>query len=89
MCLDSVYRVATVLENPRKSWNWQKKIPGPGKFLNLGCGPWISWNGQTFSPLTASNTQNELFVTTGRNIFDVTMYENQNGGSIFPQKQVL
>ena len=32
-------RVATVLENPGKSWNWGKKIPGPGKLLNLGRGP--------------------------------------------------
>ena len=32
-------RVATVLENPGKCWNWQKKIPDPGKSLNLGCGP--------------------------------------------------
>ena len=36
---DLLYRVATVLENPGKSWNWQKKIPGPGKSLSLGCGP--------------------------------------------------
>ena len=27
-----------VLENPGKSWNLQKEIPGPGKSLNLGCG---------------------------------------------------
>ena len=33
---DLLYRVATLLENPGKSWNWQKKIPGPGKSLNLG-----------------------------------------------------
>ena len=31
------YRAATVLENPGKSWNLQKEIPGPGKSLNLGC----------------------------------------------------
>ena len=34
-----VSRVAMVLENPRKSWNWGKTIPGPGKSLNLGRGP--------------------------------------------------
>ena len=38
-CKDYLYRVAMVLENPGKSWNWQKKIPSPGKFLNLGCSP--------------------------------------------------
>ena len=38
---DSVlqFRVVMVLENPGKSWNCQKKIPGPRKSLNLGCGP--------------------------------------------------
>ena len=36
-------------------------------------------------PLTGKNNQNELFVFT----FDVTMFENRNGGSIFPQKQIL
>ena len=36
--LKSLWAV-TVLENRGKSWNWQKKIPGPGKSLNLGCGP--------------------------------------------------
>ena len=42
-------RVATVLENPGKSWNWGKKFPGPGKSLNLGHGPWKSWNRQKIS----------------------------------------
>ena len=32
---------------------------------------------------------NDLFVITGHNTFDVAMFENQNGGSIFPQKQIL
>ena len=32
-------RVARVLEYPGKSWNWGEKFPGPGNFLNLGCGP--------------------------------------------------
>ena len=36
---DHKSRVATVLENPGKSWNWGKKIPGPGKSLNFGRGP--------------------------------------------------
>ena len=36
--ITAVYRVAMVLEN-RSQWNWQKKIPGPGKSLNLGCCP--------------------------------------------------
>ena len=31
-----VFRVATVLENPGKSWNWQKKIPGPVGVLEFG-----------------------------------------------------
>ena len=34
-----ILRVVMVLENPGKSWNWEKKIPGHGKSLNLGCGP--------------------------------------------------
>ena len=32
-----LYRIATVLENPGKSWrkNWGKNFPGPGKSLSL------------------------------------------------------
>ena len=33
------YRVAMVLGDPGKSWNWKKKLPGHEKSLNLGCGP--------------------------------------------------
>ena len=33
------FMVATVLENPGKSWNLGEKFPGPGKSLNLGHGP--------------------------------------------------
>ena len=48
--LDSLYTgLPRSLQNSLKSWNWQKpKIPGPGKSLNLGYGPWKSWNGQIF-----------------------------------------
>ena len=84
----TVFGVAPVLENPGKSWNWQKRIPGPGKSLNLSCGPSKSWNVHNFSPLPAKNNQNELFVTTGHT-FNVTVFENVNGGSIIPQKQIL
>ena len=35
----TVVRVAKVLENPGKSWNWGENFSGPGKFLNLGLGP--------------------------------------------------
>ena len=38
--IDSIdNRVATVLEDPGNCWNWWEKIPGLGKFLNLGRGP--------------------------------------------------
>ena len=37
--VSSLCRAAMVLQNPGMSRNWKKKIPGPGKSLNLGCSP--------------------------------------------------
>ena len=84
-------RVATVLENHGKSWNWQTKIQGLES-------PWI-WVVPSLKILEFAkfftfichlkNNQNELFVTTGHNTFDVTVFENINRGSIFPHKQIL
>ena len=63
--------------SPWKSWNWQKKIPGPGKSLNLGCSPWKSWNGQNFSPANIIVIKMSCFFITGHNTFDVTMYSTK------------
>ena len=69
-------RVATVFENPES--------PGFGKRkLQALESPWI------WVALVENPNQNEHFVITGHNTFNESMFENNNGGSIFPQKQIL
>ena len=54
--------VATVLENPRKSWKWGKTFLGPGKSLNLGRGSWKAWNRQNIYFSISKNNKNVLLV---------------------------
>ena len=77
---------------PRSLKNLQIPVVGKSKF-QAEESPWI-WvallenpgMGKSVAPLTAKYNQNELFVMTGHNTFNVTMFENKNEGSIFPQK---
>ena len=84
-------RVATV---PWKSWKVlelaKEKFQAPESPWIWGCGHWKfqEW-AKIFTFKCKKLKKISCFVILRRNTYYVKMYENKNGGSIFPQKQIL
>ena len=79
-------------QGPWKSWKvleLAKENSRPRKVLEFGLQSLKILEWAKCLTFNSKLNQNELFVTTGHNIFDVTMYENKNGAVNFPQKQIL